>query len=345
MRGSHSEMRAAWYDRAGRAEEVLIVGETARPLPGPGEVLIRMRAAGVNPVDVRRRAGWTGAGYAQSEKRVVPHTDGAGIVEALGEGVDQYWADRRVWVWNAGSASFYGFPQHGTDNGTAAEYVALPIGYVAQLPDTADFDVGACLGGPACTAHYVVLGDGDVSGSTILVQGGTGSVGELAVQFAAEAGANVIAVVSSDEKAEMAKASGARHTVNRSRERVDEAVLELCPNGVDRIIEVEFGLNVETDAKLIKPNGKIASFSSPSAREPVLPYYSLQRKGITVHFVQAYILPHADRKRAIDAIHRLLKTKRLRPTIAARYSLDQIAAAHAHVESGRAIGNVIVEMN
>jgi NADPH:quinone reductase-like Zn-dependent oxidoreductase len=304
-----------------------------------------MRASGVNPVDVRRRAGWAGAGYVPSEKRVIPQTDGAGVVEALGEGVDQYWAGRRVWVWNAGSASFYGFPQQGTDTGTAAEYVALPIDYVAELPDEVDFVVGACLGGPACTAHYVVFGDGDVSGLRVLVQGGTGSVGELVVQLAAAAGAEVIAVVSSDDKAEKAKASGAQYTVNRSREQVGDAVLALCPDGVDRIVEVEFGLNVETDAKLIKPNGKIASFSSPSVREPVLPYYALQRKGVTVHFVQVYILPPDHRKRAVEEINRSLKARRLRPTIAARYPLDQIAAAHNHVESNRAIGNVVIEIN
>jgi NADPH2:quinone reductase len=337
-------MQAAWYDRTGRAEEVLTVGKMARPSPECGEVLIRMRASGVNPVDVRRRAGWSGAGYLGSDKRVIPHTDGAGIIEALGAGVDQGWAGRRVWIWNGGSASFYGFPQHGTDTGTAAEYVALPTRFVVELPDEAGFDVGACLGGPACTAHHVVFRDGAVSGVTILVQGGTGAVGELAVQFAAEAGANVIAIVSSDEKAEMARASGARHTVDRSREDVADAVVALCPDGVDRIIEVEFGLNIESDAKLIKPNGKIASFSSPSVREPVLPYYALQRKGVTVHFVQAYILPCADRTRSTAEIDRLLKAGKLKPTIAASFPLEEIAAAHAHVESGKAIGNVVIEM-
>lgn len=336
-------MRAAWYDKPGPAEEVLIVGRADRPVPGPGEVLIRIHASGVNPGDVRRRAGWSGAGYRGSDRRVIPHTDGAGVVEALGDGVDPRWAGRRVWVWNAGGAGFYGFPEFGLDIGTAAEYVALPVQHVADLPDTAGFDVGACLGGPACTAHYVVFADGnDVAGSTILVQGGTGSVGELAVQFAAGAGATVIATVSSDEKAERAKAAGARHVIDRSREDVGAAVLALYPGGVDRIVEVEFGLNVETDAKIIKPNGTIASYSSPSVREPTLPYYALQRKGITVRFVQAYILPPIHRKRSIEAINRLLRERRLSPTIAARYPLEQIATAHAHVESHQAIGNVVV---
>jgi NADPH:quinone reductase len=321
------------------------VGEMAQPHPGPGEVLIRIGASGVNPVDVRRRSGWSGAGYIRGQKRVIPHTDGAGSVDALGEGVDRQWLGRRVWVWNAGSASFYGFPDHGTDTGTAAEFIALPLRFVAELVDETSFEIGACLGGPACTAHYVVLADGDVRGSTILIQGGTGSVGGLAVQIAAEAGANIIAVVSSDEKADIAKSYGAHRAINRSREQVDEAVLAACPNGVDRIIEVEFGLNVATDAKLIKPNGKIMSFSSPTVREPRLPYYSLQRKGVTVQFVQAYILPAASRIRAINSINSLLRTGKLKPAIAASYPLQQIAAAHLHVESGLAIGNVVVQID
>jgi NADPH2:quinone reductase len=303
-----------------------------------------MHSSGVNPVDARRRAGWGGAGYVQSGGRVIPHTNGAGVVEEVGQGVDRAWLGRRVWVWNAGSASFYGFPNDGVDCGTAAEYVALPIRHVAPLPDTAGFETGACLGGPACTAHYVVLGDGDVAGSTILIQGGTGSVGGLAVQIAAAAGAEVIAVVGSEEKAAAARAYGARHTVDRSREKIAEAVLALHPGGVDRIVEVEFGLNVETDARMVRSNGKIVSFSSPTLREPVLPYYALQRKGVTVQFVQVYILPPRDRANAIETINRMLAEQRLRPAIAARYGLDAIAEAHRHVERGAGIGNVVVDL-
>lgn len=301
-----------------------------------------MHASGVNPADVRRRGGWSGSGFSRIAGRVIPHTDGAGVVEGLGEGVDRRWLDRRVWLWNAGGASFYGFPDEGTDTGTAAEYVALPVRFVADLPDAADFETGACLGAPACTAHFVVFADGDVNGRTILVHGGTGSVGELAVQFASDAGATVIATVSSPEKAERARAAGARYVIDRSREDVARVVLATSPLGVDRIIEVEFGLNIATDAKIIKANGTIASYSSPTVREPVLPYYELQRKGVTVRFVQAYILPPGDRGRSIEGVNRLLAQRRLRPTIAARFPLERIAAAHALVESRQAIGNVVV---
>jgi NADPH2:quinone reductase len=220
--------------------------------------------------------------------------------------------------------------------------VAVPLRFVAELPDEVGFDVGACLGGPACTAHFVIFADGDVRGKTVLVQGATGAVSELAVQLASDAGATVIATVGSSDKVARAKAAGAHHVIDRSREDVAAAVLAVAPDGVDRLIEVEFGLNVVADARVIKANGIIATYSSPSVREPVLPYYELQRKGVTVRFVQAYILPPTQRRQAIDGVNRALREHRLRPTIAARFPLSEIAAAHELVESHRAVGNVVI---
>lgn len=335
-------MRVAWYERTGPAREVLVVGRAERPSPRAGEVLVRMRASGVNPADVRRRAGWSGSGFAHVDRRVIPHSDGAGVVDAVGEGADARWLRRRVWLWNAGGASFYGFPEEGCDAGTAAEYVALPARFVAELPDAASFEVGACLGAPAVTAYDMVLGDGGVAGKTVLVQGGTGAVGELAVQIAAGAGATVIATVGAPGKVERARASGARHVIDRSSEHVSSTVRELCPQGVDRVIEVEFGLNVAIDAEVVAPNGTIASYSSPTVREPVLPYYALQRKGITVRFVQAYILTPEHRRRALDGVTRLVAEGRIRPTIAARFPLEEIAAAHELMERREGVGNVVV---
>jgi NADPH2:quinone reductase len=183
-----------------------------------------------------------------------------------------------------------------------------------------------------------------VLGQTILVQGGAGAVGELAIQFAAAAGATVIATVSSEAKAAIARAAGAAHVVNRRTEDVAKRVLDISPEGVDRLIEVDFGANVAIDAAVMKLNGKIASFSSTSVPEPVLPYYALQRKGITVQFVQAYILTASARERALSAINDMLAAGRLRPTIAARYPLAAIAEAHGVVERGEALGNVVLTM-
>ena len=337
-------MRIAWYERTGPAREVLVVRDDApRPRAARGEVLVRVHTSGVNPADVRRRAGWSGSGFAAGPaKRVVPHSDGAGLVEAVGEGVDPSWLGRRVWLWNAGGASFYGHPDEGSDAGTAAEYVALPMRYVAALPDGVSFEVGARLGAPAVTAHFLVRADGEVTGRTILVQGGTGAVGELAVQIARHDGATVIATVGSAEKAARARASGAHHVIDRSREDVTEAVRRIAPRGVDRILESEFGLNAAADAAVIGPNGTIASYSSPTVREPVLPYYALQRKGVTVRFVQAYILTPQHRSAATEGVSRLAADGVIRPTIAARVPLEEIARAHELVERHEAAGNVIV---
>ena len=337
-------MRIASFARTGPAREVLTVTDAPRPSPGRGEVLVRMRASGVNPADVRRRAGWSGAGFSAPHGRVVPHSDGAGVVEEIGDGTDPRWLGRRVWLWNAGGAGFYGFPEAGCDVGTAAEYVALPARFAVDLPDGVSFEVGACLGAPAITAHFVVLADGDVRGRTVLVQGGSGAVGELAVQIAADAGATVIATVGSAAKADRARASGAAHVIDRTREDVAARVRALAPDGVHRIVESEFGLNVAVDAEVIAPNGIIASYSSPSEREPRLPYYALQRKGTTVRFVQAYILTPEHRRRAIDGVSRLVAARRIRPTIAASFPLEDIAAAHELVERRGAIGNVVVTL-
>jgi len=334
-------MRAVWYDRTGPAAEVLVVGELPRPAPAAGEALVEMHASGINPADTKRRSGWGASDFGRVQGRVFPHSDGAGIVVATGEGVDPSLCGRRVWIWNASGGDFYK-AEGGIERGTAAEFVALPLRHVVLLPDNADFAVGACLGGPAMTAHHVVLGDGDVLGKTVLVQGGAGAVGELAIQFAAAGGARVIATVSSSAKAKIATEAGAHHVIDRHAEDVAARVQSLCPRGVDRIVEVDFGANVAIDAAVAASNGKIASYSSTSNREPVLPYYALQRKGVTVQFVQAFILTAQARERAIAGINAMLDAGRLRPTIAARFPLAEIARAHELVESGKAIGNVVL---
>ncbi len=332
-------MQAAWYERTGPAAEVLTIGRLPKPKPGPGEVLVRVQASGINPSDTKRRAGWRSRS-GPLPNRVIPHADGAGMVAEIGAGVDASWIGRRVWIWNAGGGAVYG-TQNGPETGTAAEFVALPVGHVTPLPENVDFAVGASLGVPACTAHYAVLADGPVAGQTVLVQGGAGAVGEWAVRIAADAGARVIATVSSPEKAEIAHTAGAAVVVDRRREDVVAAVREIAPSGVDRIVEVDFGANAATDAAVIAVHGTIASYSSTSAPQPVVPYYPLQYKGATLRFIQGYLLPPAARAAAIADIARLLGGE-WRPTIAARFPLARIAEAHALLESGKAAGNVVV---
>jgi NADPH2:quinone reductase len=329
MNGS---MRAAWYEATGPARAVIRIGEVPRPEPGPGEVLVRVHASGVNPSDTKRRAGWRKEPLAYP--RIIPHSDGAGVIEAVGAGVAEGRIGERVWLWNA---------QRGRAEGTCAEYIALPQVQAAPLPDGTGFVEGACLGVPASTAHFAALADGPLVGQTVLVQGGAGAVGAYAVQWAKRAGAHVIATVGSEAKADLARASGAAATVNRRAEDVVQRVLDLTDGqGVDRIVEVDLGANLEQDTALIKPNGVIASYSSTAQPEPVFPYYPLAYKGVTLRLVQAYILPEPARALALADIGEALQGGGLKHRIAGVFPLEETAAAHELQESGEAVGNIVV---
>lgn len=327
-------MRAAWYEATGPASEVIRIGELPRPSPGPGEVLVRVHASGINPSDTKRRAGWRNEPLAHP--RIIPHSDGAGVIEAAGADVEEGRIGERVWLWNA---------QSGRASGTCADYVALSQAQAVPLPDSTSFIEGACLGVPASTAHCAVLADGPLVGQTVLVQGGAGAVGDYAVQWAKRAGAQVIATVGSDAKAALARASGADATVNRRSEDVVQRVLDLTDGqGVDRIVEVDFGANLALDVMLIKPNGVIASYSSTAQPEPVFPYYPLAYKGVTLRLVQAYILPRPARARALGDIGKALRDGALQHRIAALFPLEDTAAAHELQESGEVTGNVVVTL-
>jgi NADPH2:quinone reductase len=325
-------MLAAWYDRLGPAAQVIQVGELDTPQPGPGEVLVRLRASGVNPADVKRRSGWLNA--TESVGRIIPHGDGAGLIEAVGPGVSLSRVGERVWVHKMKAERW----------GTAAEYTTLPSDQAYPLPDPMSFAEGACLGVPAVTAYQAVLSDGPVVGQTLLVAGGAGAVAHYAIQFAKLSGATVLTTVSSDEKAAHAQVAGADTIINYKTEEVVARVLELTDGaGVDRIVEVDFGANLPIDVPIIKPGGVIASYSSTAVREPVLPYYPLAYKGVTVHFVQAYVMAASKRQAMLAEIMRLLQSGTLIHRVGARFQLSETVAAHEALESGRVIGNVVVE--
>lgn len=333
-------MRQAWYDRTGSAAEVLKTGFLEIPAPGPGEVLVKVWASGINPSDCKQRRGWPG--YVL-QGRTVPHSDGAGVIAATGPGVDPRKVGSRVWVWGARGGSFYGF-DGGPEVGTASDYVCLPVAHTAHLPDHVSFEVGAALGAPACTAHYLVFGDGDVAGKAILVQGGGGAVGSLATAFAARGGATVVATVSSSEKADIARSAGASHVINYRTSDIRETLAELCPDGFDRIIEVDFAANIAVDATVMRRDGVIASYSSPTNAAPTVPYYQLQFKGVTIRFCQGARLPQAAQTNALVAIEQGLREDWLRPVIGSRFALEEIAEAHELVESGKAVGKVIITL-
>jgi NADPH2:quinone reductase len=266
--------------------------------------------------------------------RIIPHQDGAGVIEAVGPGVPASRVGERVWIYEA---------QLGRPFGTAAEFVALPAEQAAPLPDPITFAQGACLGVPAMTAHRCVFADGPVTGQAILVAGGAGAVGHYAIQLAKWGGAEVIATVSSAEKAEAARWGGADHVINYRTEDVARQVLDLT-GGVDRIVDVSFGANLPHNLAVLKPNGVIATYASDAEPEPKLPFYQLMLKNITVHFVLVYVMSKAAHQQAKEDINRCLEQGLLKHQIARQFPLAEVALAHEAVESGQMIGNVIVEV-
>ncbi|HZW23535.1 NADPH:quinone reductase [Noviherbaspirillum sp.] len=327
-------MQAAIYTRTGPAREVLNVTEVATPAAGPGEVRIRLSWSGVNPSDVKTRAGVRNSTL--PFPRIIPHSDGAGVIDQVGEGVDAGRIGQRVWTWNAA---------WGRADGTAAQYITLPAAQAVALPDGIPGEVGACLGIPALTAWQAVYVDGGVAGKRVLVAGGAGAVGNYAVQMAKRAGAAlVIATVSSAEKAALARDAGADVVLNYRTEDLVAAVLAATDGaGVDRIIEVDFGANVGQDIAMLKPEGELVVYGSNSP-EIGVPFVPSILKNIRMRFFIVYNLSPADRAAALAGLTGLLEENALMHNIAARLPLARIAEAHELVESGKAVGNVVLSI-
>lgn len=327
-------MLAASYQRVGPARDVLSVGEVETPRPGPGEVRVRLVTSGVNPSDVKTRGG------VRSRElpfpRIIPHSDGAGVIDQVGPDVSAQRVGERVWVWNAA---------WGRADGTAAQFVVLPSEQAVVAPPNVPFDVGACLGIPALTAFHAIHANGGVAGRTVLVAGGAGAVGHYAVQFAKLGGArSVIATVSSDLKADLARSAGADVTINYRTEDVGQRCQELTRGvGVDRIIELDLAANLKADLAALRQDGEITVYGSGTAEIPV-PFFASALKNTRYQFFIVYKLSPADRATAVSGVTDLLQRGKLQHNIAARLPLAHIAEAHELVESGRAVGNVVIEI-
>jgi NADPH2:quinone reductase len=327
-------MKAAWYERNGPAAAVLTIGELPDPVPGAGEVLVRVHLSGVNPSDVKSRAGARGG---MAFPRIVPHSDGAGVIEAVGPGIPKARIGERVWLWNG---------QWRRPFGTAAERIALPSEQAVTLPDGVPFEAGACMGIPAMTAEACLFSDGPLDGKTVLVTGGAGAVGHYAIQLAKWSGAKVIASASRPETVAACRSSGADVVIDYKRESVAERVREATGGlGVDRIVDVEFGGNLETSLSVIKENGVIAAYASMGAPTPALPFYPLMFKAVTLRLVLVYILTPEARRRSIANLTASLEAGALTHPIAGRFPLDEIARAHEAVEAGNKLGQVLVSID
>ena len=328
-------MRAITYDRFGSAEDVLKLEDLPTPNPADGEVLVRLRTSGVNPSDVKMRAGGRPGVTEPPFPKIVPHSDGAGVIEAVGADVDASRIGERVWIWNG---------QWRRAFGTAAECIALPSKQAVRLPDAVSFEEGAVLGIPGLTAVRAVLGGGPVDSKIVLVSGGAGTVGRLAVQVAKASGARVLATARGTEGLEAARSAGAERAFDYSDGNLADQILEATDgNPVDRIVEVEFGRNVETNARIIAERGTIAAFGSAKDMAPTLPFYPLMFKAVTIDLVLVYLLSRAERGSAIESLADLLERKALDIRISTVLNLADCAKAHDIVASGERAGSVILK--
>lgn len=323
-------MKAAYYEANGSAREVLHVAEVETPRPGPGEVRVKLATSGVNPSDVKSRAGLA---RKIAFPRVIPQSDGAGVIDEVGDGVAKSRIGERVWIWNG---------QWKRPFGTAAQYIVLPAAQAVPLPANASFDDGACLGIPALTASHAVELAQAGPGTTILVAGGAGAVSQYAIQFAKARGATVIATVSSDEKAALVKRLGADHAINYKTENVGERIAALTKGGVDAVLEIDLTANAKLIPVTVRPKGRVVVYGTGPQAE--LPASFCLVNSITLAFMLVYELTAAERERAVGEVSRMLAAGKLINSVAATYPLAEIVAAHEAVESGRMIGNVIVTL-
>lgn len=325
-------MQAAWYGRNGTAREVLEIGELPTPQPGSGEVRVRLHASGVNPSDVKSRRG-----RPLIADKIVPHSDGAGVIDAIGPDVAASRMGERVWTWNG---------QWQRPLGTAAEYIVLPARQAVALPDDVDFAAGACFGIPALTAIHAVNLLGDVKGRNVLVIGAATSVGHYVAQVAARRGARVIGTVGSAEKAAHARTAGVAEVIDYKREDVAQRVKDLTDGiGADAVVDMDFSTTAALLAQgILRPHGELVSYGSNSMDAVPVPFRDLLFRGITLRFFVVYELTAAERAKAIADLNALLAEKALRHTIAAHYPLHDIAAAHEAVEQGRFMGNVVLDI-
>lgn len=326
-------MRAAFYELNGAAKDVLQIGEVTTPLPGMGEVRVRLKASGVNPSDVKSRAG---INRKMLFPRVIPHSDGAGVIDSVGEGVDPARVGQRVWIWNA---------QWLRPFGTAAEFVVLPAGQAVPLPAHIGFDAGACLGIPALTAFHAVTKNGPVEGKSVLVSGGAGAVSHYAIQIAKSGGATVITTVSSAEKAGLAIKAGADTAINYRTEDVAAVVNERTDGrGVDLVVELDLAANARLLPGVLAPRGKVVVYGTGEPMASIPSFFCLFNS-ISVDFILVYTLDEVSRAAAVGGVSRLIERDALMHNIAARLHLGDIVAAHELVESGKVAGNVVLAID
>lgn len=325
-------MKAAYYEKQGAAKDVLMLGEIPVPEPGAGEVRVQIKVSGINPSDIKNRSGFLGP---MAYKKVIPHQDGAGIIDSVGEGVPQSRIGERVWVYEA---------QAGRPNGTAAEYAVIPSDNAVPLPEGVSFEVGACLGIPALTAHRVLFSDGGLKDKRILVHGGAGVVGEAAILLAKWAGAWVATTIRKEADREQAQRTGADLVLNMKEQDVPQEIKAATEGkGVDRIIEVDLLSNAEIDFASLAPGGVVCTYALKKADDALtLPVFRAMKGGCVFRFVFIYNVPDEFKRLAIQDITECLKSGKYSPTIGQSLPFEKIAEAHDILDQRTVKGNILV---
>ncbi len=322
-------MKAVRYERCGPAAEVLRVEDVAKPAPGPGEVQVRMTLSGINPTDWKARSGATPRPIDGFQ---IPHHDGTGIIDAVGEGVDDGRIGQRVWTWLAAASRPWG---------TAAQWSVVPSRQAVPLPDGVSDELGACLGVPALTAHRCLVADGPVVGKNVLVAGGAGAVGHFAIELAKFFGARVATTVSGPQKAELARRAGADLVVNYRQPGAADQLRAFAPT-MDRIVEVALGANLALDLAVSGPSTHIVDYAA-EPDDPVLPVRQCMNANLTLRFVLIYAMPAEAADQAVTDISAALAAGALTELPVTRFPIDQIMAAHEAVEAGIP-GKVLIEI-
>ena len=325
-------MKAVWYDKVGAARDVMVYGDMPTPEAGQGEVRVKLEASGVNPSDTYRRGGTADP---MEYPRVIANSDGAGIVDQVGPGAKRFKVGDRVWLYNG--------QRNGRAFGTAAEYIALDENLVTPLPDNVSFAEGATLGVPGMTAWVCLFHAGSIEGQTVLVTGGAGAVGHYGVQLAKWGGARVITTVSSDAKAKIAKEAGADLVINYKTEDVAKRVLEFAPKGVDRIVEVDFGGNIETTEKILGRFSTVAIYASKGGLKPQITVRTLTKNNVTIYGMQLPLTPMPLQRKAQAGMAEWLAGGQRIHLVAAQYPLKQTVDGHLAVEAGTKLGTVIID--
>ena len=323
-------MLASWYDQQGPAAEVLQFGELPDPTPGPGEVRVRVTVSGANPGDTKKRRGWTGS--AMPYPRVIPHSDAAGIIDAVGAGVDARRVGTRVWVY--GAQSYRPF-------GTAAQYTVVPGDLAVPLPDHLSDDLGASLGIPGITAHRTVFADGPVDGKLVLVNGVLGGVGSLAAQLARWGGATVIGTVRRSTELNRIDPAVVSHAVALDSGDPAAAIRAHAPDGVNRIIEVALSDNADLDDAVAANGAVIAAYATRDDRTEI-PFWTLLFNNVTLRLLGSDDFPGPARRQAARDLTAAAAVGALTLDVGDRFPLADIAKAHDRIDAGGR-GRVLID--